>query len=79
MEGSDNKRAFKCAERKVGWLRLDGLDTTHLNKNSWNCEIHSEAVKGTQFSISKTSGGVGQVRRESLSGIVTRDAKLCLL
>ena len=31
------------------------------------------------FSISKTSGGVGQVRRESLSGIVTRDAKLCLL
>ena len=74
MEGSDNNRAFKCVEREVGWLPLDGLDTTHLNKNSWNCEIHSEAIKGTQFSISKTSGGVGQVRRESLSGIVTRDA-----
>ena len=49
MEGSDNKRAFKCVERGIGWLRLDGLDTTHLNKNSWNSEIHSEAIKGTQL------------------------------
>ena len=49
MEGIDNKRAFKCVELGVGWLRLDGLDTTHLKKNSWNCEIHSEAIKGTQL------------------------------
>ena len=49
MEGSDNERVFKCVERGVCWLRLDGLDTTHLKKNSWNCEIHLEAIKGTQL------------------------------
>ena len=49
MEGSDNKRAVKCIESWVGWLRLDGLDTTHLKKKSWNGEIHSEAIKGTQL------------------------------
>ena len=49
MEGSDNKRAVKCVESWVGWLLLDGLDTTHLKKNSWNGEIHSEAIKGTQL------------------------------
>ena len=41
MEGTDNKRAFNCVERGVGWL--------HLNKNSWNCEMYSEAIKGTQL------------------------------
>ena len=49
MQGSDDKRDFKCVERGVCWLRLDGLDTIHLNMNSRNCEIHSEAIKGTQF------------------------------
>ena len=49
MEGSDDKRDFKCVERGVCWLRLDGLDTTHLNMNSRNCEILSEATKGTQL------------------------------
>ena len=49
MEGSDNKRAVKCVENWVGWLRLNGLDTTHLKKNSWNAERHSEAIKGTQL------------------------------
>ena len=49
MEGSVNKGAVKCVESGVGWLRLDGLDTTHLKKNSWNCEIHSESIKGTQL------------------------------
>ena len=49
MEGSDNERVFKCVERGVCWLRLDGLDTTHLKKNSWNCEIHVEAIKRTQL------------------------------
>ena len=49
MEGSDNQRAFKCVERGAGWLRLDGLDTTHLKKNSRDFYIHSEAIKGTQL------------------------------
>ena len=49
MEGSDNKTAFKCVERGVRWLRLDRLDITHSKNNSWNCEIHSETIKGTQL------------------------------
>ena len=49
MEGSVKKRAFKCVEHGVRWLHLDGLDATHLKDNSWNCEIHSEAIKGTQL------------------------------
>ena len=49
MEGSDNKRVLKCVKGRVYWLRQDGLDTTHLKKNSWNCEILVEAIKGTQL------------------------------
>ena len=43
MEGSDNKRAFKCVERGVRWLRLDGLDATHFEKE------FVEAIKGTHL------------------------------
>ena len=49
MEGSDDKRDFKCVEREVCLLRLDGLDITHLNMNLRNCEILSEAIEGTQL------------------------------
>ena len=47
MEGTDNKRVFKCVEGGVYWLRLGGLNTTLLKKNTWNCEILVEAIKGT--------------------------------
>ena len=46
MQGNDNKRAVRCVKSGVGWLRLDGLDTTYLKKS---CEMHSEAIKGTQL------------------------------
>ena len=66
--------AFKCAEHGVRWLRLDGLDTTHSKKNSWNSEIHLEAIKGTQMRwhskslILKNFGGNSTSRNGTLHG-----------
>ena len=89
MEGADNKRAFKCVERGVRWLHLDGVDTTHFKKNSWNCEIHSDAIKGTQLRwhskslILKNFAGNSTSRNGTLHGkgstAAARDACLALL
>ena len=77
MEGSGNKRLFKCVERGVCWLRLDGLDTTHFKKNS--CEIHVEAIKGTQLWWHSKSFILKNFARNSTSRNGTLHGKVQLL
>ena len=77
MEGSDDKRDFKCVERGVFWLRLDGLDTTHLNMNSRNCEIHSEAIKGTQLRSHSKSFILNSTSRKARFNCSGQNSLLC--
>ena len=76
---ASKKRAFKCVEHGVRWLHLDGLDTTHLKDNSWNCEIHSEAIKGTQLRWHSKSLTLKNFRGNSTSRIAHYTAKVQLL
>ena len=78
-ERKRKKRAFKYVECGVRWLHLDGLDTTHLKDNSWNCEIRSEAIKGTQLRWHSKSLTLKNFRGNSTSRIAHYTEKVQLL